>query len=262
MIPVFFGSSRRRLFGVYHAARAGVGGRKSVLICYPWGHEYIPAHRSLTKLAENLAEAGFHVFRFDYFGTGDSGGECEEGSISGWLDDINAAEVELKDMSGAEDVSVIGLRFGAYLAARKAAQSPRSTKRLVLWDPVISGKEYVDSLFQTASNMPIGARPPPKRPAEIGGGHEICGFPLTEAMEAEMRRLDLLPHIREYPNDLLVIESTNLDSHDQFRVALHERKPMVDLEHIECRAAWREDWPNNAGVVPVQALQRIVEWMT
>jgi len=262
MIPVFFGSSTRRLFGVYHAARAGKDRRKSVLICYPWGHEYISAHRSLTKLAENLSEAGFHVFRFDYFGTGDSGGESEEGSISGWLDDIDTAEVELMDMSGSEDVSVVGLRFGGYLAARKAARNPRSTKRLVLWDPVVSGNEYVDSLFHTASNMPIGARLPPKRPAENGGGHEICGFPLTEAMEAEMRSLDLLQPIREYPNDLLVIESENLDSHDQLRAELQERKPHVELEHIECRAAWREDWPSNAGVVPVQALKRIVEWMT
>lgn len=262
MIPTFFGTKQKRLFGVYHPARIRKANSGAVLICYPWGHEYFAAHRSLTKLAENLASAGCHVFRFDYFGTGDSGGEAEDGSIAQWMNDLETAETELMDMSGAEKISLVGLRFGAYLAAQRAAQKPGSIRQLVLWDPVVSGEEYVASLFQAAANMPIGAKPPPKRPAALGGGHEICGVPLTDAMEAEMRSLELPPLLSGTRTPTLAIESMALHSHARLRQALQDRPQPTELEHIDCRAAWREDWPNNAGVVPVKALQRIGEWLT
>ena len=45
------------------------------MLCYPWGSEYIYAHRSLRLLAQRRAAAGIHTLRFDYFGTGDSDGD-------------------------------------------------------------------------------------------------------------------------------------------------------------------------------------------
>ncbi len=47
---------------------------KSIVLCHPWGQEYLRAHRSMRQLGNLLAAAGHHVFRLDYFGTGDSGG--------------------------------------------------------------------------------------------------------------------------------------------------------------------------------------------
>ena len=42
-------------------------------------------------LADALTRKGYHVFRFDYRGTGDSAGNIEQFSPREWLDDIDAA---------------------------------------------------------------------------------------------------------------------------------------------------------------------------
>lgn len=212
----------------------------------------------MVKLAVSLSESGFHVLRFDYFGTGDSGGDSTEVSLKGCREDILTAMEEIRDMTEAERVSLIGLRLGATLAAEVAADEPEDIDRLVLWDPVVSGQEYVAALFQAASNMPIGKVEPPARPESRGGGHEICGFPLTDRQREEISRIDLSPLIADLPEETVTFVTQTMPSHEEFRAALGQPDR---FESIEDRAAWNEDWPRNAGVVPVEVLKRIGSWM-
>ena len=83
MTPLYFGERTRRLFGVYTPAHAAGRPARGVVLCHPWGQEYLHAHRSLRKLGDLLAAAGFDVLRFDYFGTGDSAGDLPEASLAG-----------------------------------------------------------------------------------------------------------------------------------------------------------------------------------
>ena len=71
----FFRESKSPLFAQYHAPDTGGGGVRStsVLLCQPYGHEYIRAHRAFRTLGERLARAGFPTLRFDYRGCGESG---------------------------------------------------------------------------------------------------------------------------------------------------------------------------------------------
>src|SRR5262245_11041326 len=110
MTPMFIGSGGRRLFSVFQPSGRARG--RAALLCYPWGHEYIFAHRSLSHLAFALNRAGYDVLRFDYFGTGDSAGELEDADIDGWLADIDTAAEELMEVSGAKRLTLVGLRFG------------------------------------------------------------------------------------------------------------------------------------------------------
>jgi len=91
MNPLFFGTGARRLFGVYAPGSAGTLTARAAVICYPWGPEYLRAHRSMKHLSTRLARSGLHVLRFDYFGTGDSAGEMTEGDLRGWEDDVETA---------------------------------------------------------------------------------------------------------------------------------------------------------------------------
>src|SRR5256885_1933212 len=52
MNPFFFGTADHRLFGVYQPSRRPAG-RSGVVLCYPWGHEYVPAHQALEKDANS-----------------------------------------------------------------------------------------------------------------------------------------------------------------------------------------------------------------
>ena len=76
----FFGDSDAPLFGAHHPARRKSTG-KAVVICPPIGHEYGRTHWMLRLLSAQLAREGVHVLRFDYFGTGDSGGFVEDLSL-------------------------------------------------------------------------------------------------------------------------------------------------------------------------------------
>ncbi len=263
MSPFYFGTPKRRLFGVYHPAITSRATVRAAVLCYPWGHEYIYAHRSMVKLASVLAESGFHVLRFDYFGTGDSAGESTEVTLDGCRKDILMAAEELMDMSGAESISLIGLRLGASLAAEVAVADRRLVDRLVLWDPVICGADYVESLYHSASNMPIGKVAPPERPAETGGGHEICGFPLTDAQREQITRIDLIPLVPRLPRKTVTVVTRAAPEHERYLAAIGDGAEAEErFLSIPDHPAWHENWPLDAGTMPVDVINRIKEWMT
>src|SRR6187200_816203 len=108
MMPFYFGSETRRLFGVYQGAGAGRRSR-AALICHPWGSEYIHAHRAMRHLSAALAGAGWHTLRFDYYGTGDSSGETSQGDVAGWREDVETAFDEILDMSQSSRAMIVGL---------------------------------------------------------------------------------------------------------------------------------------------------------
>src|SRR5262245_54436859 len=106
MNPFFFGTSERQLFGAYEPA---ANGRRDagVVLCPPLGSEFLFAHPTYRLLARRLAAAGHHVLRLDYHGTGDSAGEFEDTHQPQWLDDIDMAIVELKDIAHVSRVALV-----------------------------------------------------------------------------------------------------------------------------------------------------------
>ena len=116
MEPHYFGSSDRQLLGIYHPPRGGARAH-GVVLCPPAPQEYMRTHMVLRKLASTLAHDGFHVLRFDYYGTGDSSGGPRDGSLGEWCQNIVTAAADLKECSGVTKVSLLGLRLGATLAA-------------------------------------------------------------------------------------------------------------------------------------------------
>jgi pimeloyl-ACP methyl ester carboxylesterase len=255
--PFFFGTGPRRLFGIYDAASAtGGASRRAVILCYPWGAEYIHAHRSLRQLAGRLSLAGFHALRFDYFGTGDSAGDMTDADLAGWEDDIESAIAELQDSTGAKRVVLVGLRLGATLAASVAARRRTDIDALVLWDPIVSGKSYLQDLTNgSTGEAPIA------RPDEAGGGHEVFGFPLTARMAQEFKMRDLTSQIAALPANTLIVVSERLPWHETLRRAvdeLHGTSPTI--EYLDDPQAWIER-PDHPGILPTNVLNRIVHWL-
>lgn len=123
-----------------------------VVLCYPLGHEYYRAHRSYVKLADQVAQLGFPVMRFDYPGSGDSEGDIGHARLDDWLSDVADVVEELKKSEAVSSIALGGLRFGASLALL-AAQRIESVSALILWDPVIDGKHYVEELRRLHGRM-------------------------------------------------------------------------------------------------------------
>ena len=139
--PHYFGDSAEQLFGVYHPGSSPRG----VLLCYPLFQEYMRSHWACRQLTAALTKLGFHVFRFDYFGTGDSAGDLTTASLIRWAQNTITAAQELRDTAGISRISLVALRGGALVAAN-ALQDGLDVDRLVLWDAVRDGSPYINAL--------------------------------------------------------------------------------------------------------------------
>lgn len=228
--------------GVYDPPEGGPS-RKAVVLCQPWGQEYLRAHRSFRRLAALLAEAGHHVLRFDYFGTGDSAGDLSGGDRPSWREDISAAINELKDMTEAPAVRLCGLRMGAAWAAQ-VARSRLDVDRLVAWDPVIDGDGYAGALEREAIRS--------------GDRLEVLGFALTPEALAAFR--EVTPAFYEQPGSPVLVLTTRDDA-EVGRLLRPGVAGRVSVDHVPGPCAWEEEGDFGTSGLPVRALHRILEWL-
>ena len=113
-----------------------------VVLCPPLFADQAASHPVYRSLAGQLAAAGIWVVRFDYRGTGDSGGVARGGDgVTGWLASVEQA-VELARTHTDGPLGLVGLRMGALLAAL-AAERRADVDALVLWDPCVSGRTFL-----------------------------------------------------------------------------------------------------------------------
>jgi pimeloyl-ACP methyl ester carboxylesterase len=156
-----------------------------VLLCYPGVQEYSSAHWAFRRLAVMVAREGYHVLRFDWSGTGDSWGETADGQVETWLSDIDAAVQEVRDASGAKSVSIVGMRLGAAIASMACSRSVDADD-LVLWEPVVSGAEYIEELeaLDARENVRLLHRVPPAR-------DQLVGFPFLPTLRRSIEAIDL-----------------------------------------------------------------------
>jgi len=185
MNALFFGESRRRLFGVWHPARPEVARDRVVVLCYPAAQEYNLTHWAFRKLAGLLSVGGLHAFRFDYSCTGDSEGAIEEGNLDQWVDDIRTAAREARDLSGARTLSLMGMRLGASLALRACREPGLSVRDLVLWEPVVSGRVYVEEFEELHELRRVQLLDALPRAQD-----ELMGFPFPPRLRAQIEALD------------------------------------------------------------------------
>lgn len=202
--PFFFQVANRSLFAVHYAPPDGAQHVRSpaVLICGSLGHEYPRAHRNLQQLAVQLAQRGCHVLRFDYSGCGNSEEACEGGSVDAWCQEIEGAVAELQRLSEQDQLAFVGVRVGAALGA----QTPtRLWKRMVLWDPVCDGSQWLallDNFHQQAlmSLHYYGA----KREAKRG---QLFGLCMSPQKEQGLGSLRIEPFLQRVEIPVLVIGS-------------------------------------------------------
>ena len=185
MKPLFFGEAERRLYGVYHPPAKS--SRHAVLLCYPGMQEYNAAHWMFRRLATSLSREGHHVLRFDYFGTGDSDGESDVTTPASAVADVHTAIRELRDLSRAREVSLVGLRLGAACAAMACSEG-FAARQLVLWEPVIHGDAYVKELetLDERRNLVLLHADRTR-----GRRDELLGFPFTAEVRASTEAIDL-----------------------------------------------------------------------
>jgi alpha-beta hydrolase superfamily lysophospholipase len=216
-----------------------------VVLCNPVGYEAMCAHRTYRHLAERLARAGFHALRFDYHGTGDSSGDDEDPDrVRAWIESIHAAVEELEAAAGVHAVALVGLRFGATLAAAAAARR-RDVQSLVLWAPCASGRAYLRELRAL-------------RMLEGRDGRSAPGAP--QEGDAAALAIDLFARRERVAERALIIPRDDLPDAAE-RLSSHLAACGVDARlHPACGYASMMRDPQD-GEVPSAVLDTIVTWL-
>jgi len=255
--PFYFGADHRNLFGCYHIPTREQGA--PVVLCSSIGDEYIRAHRALRQLAMRLSKAGHPVLRFDYSGCGDSAGEDVDATIAGWLADVSQAIEEVKARARVNRVLLVGLRLGAALAAL-AAEGRNDIAGMVLWEPVVSGVDYLDTLTQAHQERMWYFLSTPAQSKRVSeSGMELLGFTISDRLRAELEQVNLLNLKVQPGRPVFIIEKDEQPLVSQLKQYCEHRGVNLSYQQMDSPVIWKED-PDKA-LVPHLVLQAIVQWI-
>lgn len=230
METLYFGDENE-LFGAYWVPEVAHPGNPQVLIINALGQEYFRSHSLLQSLSYELARVGFHVMRFDYFGTGDSEGINLDCTLKRCLTDATKAQVELASAAGVGPTLVIGIRVGANIALRM--NSAGTVAGVVLWDPIVQGDFHVERQFQMDILMREDIyrclRP---RPKQHENEDELLGFTYDTATISEIAAIRLgedLAHVGSTPLGLV----TSMGQAESSLEVMAEQQ-VEPVFHLEC----------------------------
>lgn len=156
--PFHIERAGRRLFALHRPAAGGARGRGGVVFMPPFAEEMNRARRMATLLALDAAAAGADSLVFDLGGTGDSAGDFADARWDDWRGDACAAVSWLAERTDGP-ITLVGLRLGAFLALAAARAAAGAVGRIVLWQPVTSGKTMFTQFLRVrvAAAMAQGA---------------------------------------------------------------------------------------------------------
>ncbi len=153
--PVRFKNAQGHyLFGMYHPPAGVRPARKTaVILLSPGVKMRVAPHRLYNQMAEQFSANGFPVLRFDFWGLGDSEGECPEElladlygevQVGRYVKDCQCAMRWLSGEKGIDRFVLGGLCGGAITGLLAGANDPRCVGLLALGIPVILDSANAD----------------------------------------------------------------------------------------------------------------------
>ncbi len=254
----YFGRNEQPLFGIYHIPPKGVARNHAILLCPSVEQEAIRGHRAYRQLAVRLSRLGFPIMRFDYWGTGDSKGDGTPSGLSQWQNDIAEAILEVKNRSKVSRVCLAGLRLGGALAT--LATESIAVEGIALWEPVISGKAYVEELMEWHRDKLryfLTEMPSVKSNDQTT---ELLGMETNQAFLDDLSKLDLLKIKHPPAEKIIIIEHQPQPEVVEFKTLLQQWNLDVQYASVDDPRVWTDD-PDKA-LVPNQILQTLIAWFS
>jgi exosortase A-associated hydrolase 2 len=189
--PRFLAGVAGPLFALHFAAQRK--GRRGVLVLPPFAEELNKSRRMLSLAARALQRVGLHVLLVDLYGTGDSGGDFADATLSLWRDDLQRAAAWLSEQ-GVVGLDVLAVRGGTLLVQDLALPTGMARGSVVLWQPVLSGASLVAQFLRLRVAEAMTSEPDAKAPGarsllEDTGRIEVAGYEITRELVAELESI-------------------------------------------------------------------------
>ena len=260
MHALYFGPSDAPLLGLYHPA-VHARPRRGVLLCYPGPEEAMRVHWAYRNLTQLLLGNGFHVFRFDYYGTGDSSGPSGEGGMHRWNHDIQMAAQEFCALADVEVMNLIGARLGASMVATVQLDlGDVKVAHRILWDPVINGVDYLAQLEALQHQRIANSRYPLERLLDPQLP-EALGYPLKPLVSSSILQLDLLTQPLATAQRITVLTSAPSVKDGLIHQLLNTHS---SIEHttVDEPCGWSTQEVLEQALLPTQIIKRIGDLLT
>ena len=257
MTPFRFGPPNRQMYGAYHSGSIARRPSVGVLLCNPFGQEAIRIHRLYSLLAERLSAEGLHVLRFDYFSTGDSDGEDEQGDLEGWSTDIRTAHAELLRRARCSHSVWMGSRLGAALAAlatSPCAEESHPPDRLVLWEPLTDGPTYIRELGRSHARAIEFALAPGAGPVDESLGAEAIGFTVSDELRQQLSMLNLNALVHVCAREVAILSRPEDASAQALVQALQAHGKAVKAGSLRHDLVWSSEEALGAALAPADVL--------
>jgi hypothetical protein len=224
--------------GCFHPARNTPVGRV-VLLFSPIGYEHVRCHRSYWRLADQLARRGLSVLRFDALGMGDSALESDEVLLDDWIDSVVQAAGHARELSGCEAVDFVGLRLSATLGVLASPRNGCEFRHLVLWEPVLDGREHVSELF--AEHVKLAS--------ELGHGGEqvgqdpvgILGYPLRRRLLAQVEEVTVDTYRGLRAREVSLVDNSDDGRLAELRARLEAAGLRAAHAHVPETGIWKAE---------------------
>lgn len=244
------------MFGAFHEAQRDRT-PCSVLLCGPFGQEAIRTHRVMRLVAERLARNGFSTMRFDYFGTGDSDGNDTDCSLAGCVRDTQLAHRELARRTLTNRVVWVGTRLGANIAIKASAGQPWPPKRLVLWEPIVDGKQYISGTLR--QHHDFVRENGLVRSIEPNGAIDMLGFAMSKLMREEVEALDMSSLIAEQPANVTLLAPSSGTTYSRVADGWRVPETSIHLMPLDHDIDWSSEEAMNSALAPANAVSAVVD---
>ncbi|WP_313951000.1 hydrolase 2, exosortase A system-associated [Accumulibacter sp.] len=195
----FLPSATGQRFALLHAPAPSAKPRGAVVYVHPFAEELNKSRRMAALQARAMAAAGYTVLQIDLLGCGDSAGDFGDATWEAWLADVKLACDWLRQRTTGS-LWLWGQRTGCLLA-NEAAQRMETPVKLLFWQPVVLGKQFLQQFLRLkiAAEMlggdSKGVMERLRSQLRQGESVEIAGYLLSPALAAGLEQAELLlPH--------------------------------------------------------------------
>lgn len=236
--------------------------RGHFILCRPIGQEATRTAAMFRVLSDRLVKQGCTVWRFDYNGTGDAGGQEADQSLNDWTQDLATVHQHVSDTEGGT-IRWFAMGLGGVIALKTIAKIHQTPDQLVLWEPVVQGPAYIEAL-KNGHRRELAREFGYAWPQLLAQGRvsepvlpgDVLGFDYGSTLVSDIAQIDQLPlaaALRRGTRVLCALPAAQ-------RSEIESKFISNDLQWhtVETETDWMSSQAMGTAIVPTDALKAVL----